>query len=955
VSPTHNSLAAACERALVAGARSQRAGTRQQLRAAARRFVRRHRRDVRYLRWLLRSVAASSALAVALLGLGSSPVHAKATLFTPLTGAANPLEGLDVGIFSAPAVGDLDHDGDVDLVVGDRAGTLHYFENTGGATSPKYVERTGAANPLNGQHVGFFSAPVLGDLDGDGDLDLVAGEFDGTFAYFENTGSATSPAFVRRTGAQNPLDGRDVGYSSTPALADLDGDGDVDLVAGDLDGTFHYFENTGSATSPGFAERTGAANPLDARDVAYYSAPVLGDLDRDGDLDLVAGRADGTFAYFENTGSSTSPAFVARTGAASPLDGQDTGGYSTAALGDLDGDGDLDLVAGGLEGNVLTFENLAGGMVERTGAANPLNGLNVGLISTPALGDLDGDGDLDLVEGGGDGTFRYFENTGSASSPAYIARTGAADPLNGQDVGRDSAPALADLDGDGDLDLVAGGYDGTFRYFENTGTSTSPAFVQRTGAANPLNGEDLGAIAWPTLGDLDGDGDRDLVAGKLDGTLAYFENTGNPTSPAFVQRTGAANPLNTRDVGDYSTPALGDVDGDGDLDLVVGNFDGAFAYFENTGNATSPAFAQRTGAANPLNGRDLGKFSTPALGDLDGDGDLDLVAGEGYTAASAFYFENTIVKRSLSAFELADGVNPLGGLNAGTTPRSSLGDLDGDGDLDLVVGQYSGRFFYFENTGSATSPAYVLRTGAQNPLDGQDVGGDAAPALGDLDGDGDLDLISGRDTGDFVWFENTGSATSPAFIERTGAANPLDGHSVGFGSIPALGDVNGDGRLDLVAGNQVGAFHYFENTGSATSPAFLERTGAANPLDGQDVGDRSAPALADLDGDGDLDLVAGNLTGTFAYFENSGSATSPAFVLRTGAANPLDSKDVGFFAVPALGDLDGDGDSDVVAGDNAGTFHTYYLPEPAQGLMLGAGAALLKLLERWRLRLRRRT
>lgn len=99
---------AACERALVSGARAQHAGTRQQLRAAARRFVRRHRRDVGHLRWMLLSAVANSALAVNPMGLGASPVHAKVTLLSPpLTAAANPLSGEDVGPFSAPAIGDL--------------------------------------------------------------------------------------------------------------------------------------------------------------------------------------------------------------------------------------------------------------------------------------------------------------------------------------------------------------------------------------------------------------------------------------------------------------------------------------------------------------------------------------------------------------------------------------------------------------------------------------------------------------------------------------------------------------------------------------------------------------------------------------------------------------------------------------------------------------------------------
>ncbi|MCA8968052.1 MAG: VCBS repeat-containing protein, partial [Planctomycetes bacterium] len=168
------------------------------------------------------------------------------------------------------------------------------------------------------------------------------------------------------------------------------------------------------------------------------------------------------------------------------------------------------------------------GFTEQTGSGNPLDGVDAGSWSSLTLGDLDGDGDLDLIAGNQNGTFNYYKNTGTAIAPVFTAQTGADNPLDGFDAGGWSRPTLGDLDGDGDLDLIVANDNGLFWYYTNSGTATAPAFTAQTGTDNPLNGVDLGIYATTTLGDLDGDGDLDLIAGVNDGTFKYFLNTTVP-------------------------------------------------------------------------------------------------------------------------------------------------------------------------------------------------------------------------------------------------------------------------------------------------------------------------------------------------------------------------------------------------------------------------------------------
>lgn len=499
--------------------------------------------------------------------------------FVPQFGSANPFNGVVGGKEPRPAFGDVDGDDDLDAVVGQSDGSLRYLENVGSASEPDFVERLGAENPFDLLGVDDSSAPVLSNLDADSDLDLIVGGADGRLRYFRNEGLA---GFVAQTGIDNPFDSVDTGLLSVPELVDLDADNDLDLLVGGLDGSLSYFRNEGTDMQPTFIELVDDDNPFDALDVGFLSSPTAADLDDDGDFDVVSGEEYGELHYFENSGSDEDPVFSELEGPLNPFFGFDTGYHATFALGDLDDDSDADVIAGEIQGRLRLLDNV-GDMSQPVFALvdpNPLANRDVGYFSAPAMGDLDDDGDLDMVVGDYYGNFRLFENVTSGLSPEFVERTGASNPLAGFDVGASAAPTLVDIDDDGDLDVFSGDYLGEISFLENTGSSTNADFNLAAGN-NPLQGLDLGSRSKPVAADLDEDGDFDLVVGEESARrLNFIENTGDPANPVMVLRAGQLNPFVDIDVGRNAAPAAFDLDGDSDIDLLVGRESPGILYLE---------------------------------------------------------------------------------------------------------------------------------------------------------------------------------------------------------------------------------------------------------------------------------------------------------------------------------------------------------------------------------------
>jgi len=565
------------------------------------------------------------------------------------------------------------------------------------------------------------------------------------------------------------------------------------------------------------------------------------------------------------------------------------GSSATPNFVDIDGDGDLDAFVGERFGITTFFQNT--GTASAAAFAAPWIGAfgisNVGLNSNPDLVDIDGDGDLDAFVGERYGSTLFFANTGSANAPAFAAPV--ANPFGLVDVGFRSAPSLVDIDGDGDLDAFVGERYGNTLFFRNTGTVNTPAFAAPV--TSPFGLVDVGERAVPRFGDIDGDGDLDAFIGELNGSTLFLENTGNVFTPAFA--APQTNALGLAATPYTAAPALADIDGDGDLDVFIGEFYGVSTFFENTGSATVPAFF--AASTNPFGPLTVANWPAPTFVDIDGDGDLDAFVGE--YLGSIRYFKNT--GTATAPVLAAPLTNPFGLSSVSFAASPAFADLDGDGDFDAFVGNGQGNTIYYRNTGTAGIPAFAAPS--TNPFGLADVGNRAVPTFADLDGDGDRDALVGATLGSTRFFRNTGSTSAPAFAapltDAFGLAN------VGSLAAPALVDIDRDGDLDAFIGEQFGDSRFFRNTGTRTSPAFAPPQ--TNPYGLANVDFVATPAFADLDGDGDLDASIGGYLGRIFFFENlefdAGACSDGVdndgdgridFSADAGCANPLDTSEL---------------------------------------------------------------
>jgi hypothetical protein len=765
----------------------------------------------------------------------------------------------------AVAVGDLDDDGLIDLATGSASATneLLVWENDGSPFSGTWSGGTGVAV---GSTSGQVDTLALGDLDHDGQLDLVAGDGGNAVTMWRNDGTPFDGAW-----STNGTIGNGVGGIRAIALADVDADGNVDVLSASLsDSSTGYelivWENPYSSGDTNPFDQTwtahGVASTVDLHAVA------VGDLNGDGQVDVAVGDTSDQVRVWSHDGSF---GFTLEVTLAAD------GDVNALVAADLNQDGSLDLASGGaVEGSgtheLIVWQNSTGWSFTGHDAGDTAD-----LINGLTAADLNHDGYTDIVgvtNTGEDNEVIVWENDVDTTFDWSFTQV---------DVGAATqdgeAVTVADFDRDGDPDLAIGhatdagtGYEVVL--WENVLVHRNMPLAD----SDHVVGTGASDIYGVGLGDLDNDGDLDALSGSREGTgyeFIIWQNDGTPFTNAWTQTDVGMT------AGHIDSVMVGDLDNDGDLDAVSGSSESPseLLVWENDGDPFDGSTL-----TSAIAGDAVRRIRSLGLGDLDNDGDLDIVSGSAHgNGDEIFVWEN-------DGTPFADA---WASTNVGSVDEAvrflAVGDLDNDGDLDFAsvtnVNATTAELMVWQNDGTP----FDNGDGGWTSTDVADVTVSVTSvALGDLDNDGDLDMVTGSSTDSagyevIAWYND--SSPFDGGWTSTGAANVTSGASMAVD----LGDLDHDGDLDIVAGAAASDIYVIDNQGGSFAVTTAATGSAAYAL-----------KLGDLDNDGDLDLVFGEASDDVLSWQNIGGSAELAAEARMATTGRIpdgeeeDVMEVGF-------------------------------------------------------------
>jgi hypothetical protein len=588
------------------------------------------------------------------------------------------------------------------------------------------------------------------------------------------------------------------------------------------------------------------------------------DLDGDGKMDLfVFDRSGHKVSTYLNTGSNGQAKYTFAPQYASRFPKMS----NWALLRDYNCDGLMDIfthTSGGIAvyRNHGTGENLkftlASTLLKSDYGPGTYN-LYVSSEDIPAIIDLDGDGDLEIL------TFNPFGSTIELHVNESKEKFGTCDSLIYKNTTQCWGGFIEDNSGNISLNQSCrpgetGQYDDNTRDKNRHAGSTSLVL------------------------DLNKDGAFDLVLGDIGSTNMVSLINGQTSTDAKMVSVDYAFPNAAKPVDIRLFPAgyYLDIDNDGIKDLIVApnaqnvseNHMGVW-YYKNKRATNHPDFEFIKSNFLQDEMIEVGESAFPVLFDYNGDGLLDLVVGNyGYTTFNGGHnsrlalFKNVGTK-SAPAFQLitTDYAN-ISSLNI-RNAYPTFGDLDGDGDMDMLIGEQGGNFIYFENVAGAGNVAnFVLQTTNYfNITAGQWV----TPQLFDVNKDGKLDIISGGMNGVLTYYPNTGTSASPVF-SNTNRIRPfgnvdvrVQGFTTGY-SVPHFYYDKTDSQMKLLVGSENGRIYFYEDIEQNINGSFTLKNPHVGLLN---EGAKTAPVISYELSDISPVLIVGNLAGGLSYFDNA--------------------------------------------------------------------------------------